>query len=136
MKTEVLAGPERRRRWSAAEKAQVVAEVLRPGANVTAIARRCGVSRSLLYAWRSEARPDPIAPVTPSLVPVIVSAGDSADAASKRPALPTARTGTGHCHHGTKTGVIEIALSGGNRVTLRGPVDAKGLRAVLAALRG
>ena len=136
MKTEVLAGPERRRRWSAAEKARVVAEALRPGAKVTAIARRCGVSRSLVYAWRREARPEPIVPVTPSLVPVIVASGDGADTASKRPAQQTARTGTVHCHHGTKTGVIEIALSGEVRVTLRGPVDAKGLRAVLAALRG
>ena len=117
MKTEVLAGPERRRRWSAAEKAQVVAEVLAPGANVTAIARRCGISRSLLYAWRSEARPEPIVPVVPSLVPVIVASGDGAGTASKRPARQIARTGPVHRHHGTRTGVIEIALAGEVRVT-------------------
>jgi hypothetical protein len=32
--------------------------------------------------------------------------------------------------------VIEIALAGGARVTLRGSVDLKGLRAVLSVLRG
>lgn len=85
MKTEILAGPERRRRWSVAEKAQVVAEALRPVAKVTEIARRCcGVSRSLVYAWRREARPEPIVPITPSLVPVIVASADGTDAASKR----------------------------------------------------
>lgn len=133
MKTEILAGPERRRRWSAAEKARVVAEVLAPGAKVTEIARRHGVSRSLVYAWRREARPEP---VVPSLVPVIVASGDGADAASKRPARQIARTGPLHSRHGAKTGVIEIALAGEVRVTLRGAIDVKGLRAVLAALRG
>lgn len=136
MKAEVLAGPERRRRWSAAEKARVVAEVLAPGAKATEIARRHGVSRSLVYAWRREARPEPIVPVVPSLVPVIVASGDGVDTASKRLSQQIARTGAVQSRHGTRTGVIEIALSGGNRVTLRGPVDVKGLRAILAALRG
>jgi len=136
MRSEVLSGPERRRRWSAAEKAQLVAEALRPGANVTALARRCGVSRSLVYAWRREARAEAIVPVVPPLVPVIVASGDDAATASRLPAQRNARTGSVHCLHGARTGVIEIALSGAVRVTLRGPVDAEGLRAVLAALRG
>jgi transposase len=136
MRSEVLSGPERRRRWSAAEKAQLVAEALRPGANVTALARRCGVSRSLVYAWRREARVEAIEPVVPPLVPVIVASGDDAATASRLPAQRNARTGSVHSDHGARTGVIEIALSGAVRVTLRGPVDAEGLRAVLAALRG
>ncbi|MBY0317899.1 MAG: transposase [Reyranella sp.] len=36
----VLSGPERRRRWSSSEKANIVEESLRPGAVVTAVARR------------------------------------------------------------------------------------------------
>lgn len=51
---EVLAGPERRRRWSAEEKARIVAELGRAGARGADVARRHGVSRGLLYAWRKE----------------------------------------------------------------------------------
>ena len=53
---EVLAGPERRRRWSWKEKSQIVAESLAPGAVASAIARRYGLHRNQLYAWRKELR--------------------------------------------------------------------------------
>jgi len=45
---ELITGVARRRRWSAAEKAAVVAESLQPGINVSMVARRHGVSRGLL----------------------------------------------------------------------------------------
>ena len=51
-----MAGPERRRRWSWKEKAQIVAESLAPGAVASAIARRYGLHRNQLYAWRKELR--------------------------------------------------------------------------------
>jgi transposase len=53
---EVLAWPERRRRWSWKEKAQIVAESLAPGAVASAIARRYGLHRNQLYAWRKALR--------------------------------------------------------------------------------
>ncbi len=37
---ELLTGPDRRRRWSAEEKARIVAETLAPGARVADVARR------------------------------------------------------------------------------------------------
>ncbi len=52
-RVEVLAGPERRRRWSWEEKAQIVAESLAPDAVASAIARRYGLHRNQLYAWRA-----------------------------------------------------------------------------------
>ena len=39
-RVEILTGPARRRRWSAEEKGQIVAETLRAGATVTEVARR------------------------------------------------------------------------------------------------
>jgi transposase len=51
-RVEVLAGPERRRRWSWEEKAQIVAESLAPDAVASAIARRHGLHPNQLYAWR------------------------------------------------------------------------------------
>jgi transposase-like protein len=55
MAVEVLSGPERRRRWSSEEKAAIVAEAILPGARVSEIARRHGISRGLLYTWRRDA---------------------------------------------------------------------------------
>jgi transposase len=43
------------RHWSDEEKAQLVAEALSPGANVSAIARSQGLDPSQLYAWRRKA---------------------------------------------------------------------------------
>lgn len=55
-RVEVLAGPERRRRWSWEEKARIVAESLAPDAVASSIARRYGLHRNQLYAWRKELR--------------------------------------------------------------------------------
>ncbi|WP_332717534.1 transposase [Pelagibacterium nitratireducens] len=45
----------RRRRWSDAFKAEMVARCLEPGANVSALAREIGISPSQLFGWRTEA---------------------------------------------------------------------------------
>jgi transposase len=55
-RVEVLAGPERRRRWSWEEKARIVAESLAPDAVASSIARRHGLHPNQLYAWRKELR--------------------------------------------------------------------------------
>src|SRR5262245_32917348 len=52
----VLSGPERRRRWSSAEKLRMVAESLAPGASVAAVARRHDLHPNLLHLWRRLAR--------------------------------------------------------------------------------
>src|SRR5947208_15467809 len=52
----VLSGPERRRRWTSAEKARMVEESLAPGASVAEVARRHDVHANLLHAWRRQAR--------------------------------------------------------------------------------
>jgi transposase len=53
---EILAGPGRRRQWSAAEKARIVAETLAPGAAVTEVARRWQVCPQQVFGWRRQAR--------------------------------------------------------------------------------
>ena len=76
MAGEVLSGPERRRRWGDEEKARLVAEIMVPGAKVIEIARRHGISRSLLYTWRREAGREIAsegASAFPELVPVVVA---------------------------------------------------------------
>jgi len=126
MTGEVLSGPERRRRWSSEQKAALVSEVAQPGASVAEIARRHGISRSLLYSWRREimAHSD-VAPRLPELVPVVIAGGaDEPPAAEDRrkPSAPAA-------------GTIEIALPGAVRVRVCGKIEERTLRTVLAALR-
>src|SRR6185437_8071286 len=105
MSGEVLSGPERRRRWSSEEKAGIVAEVMLPGATVTEIARRHGISRGLVYTWRREAghrsASDGIASSLPDFVPVMIA---GAGKAPKRSAVVPEQSDT----EAKPTGRIEI----------------------------
>jgi transposase len=49
---EVITGAGGRRRWSAAEKARITEEAMAPGAVVSEIARRHGMSPQHLFTWR------------------------------------------------------------------------------------
>jgi transposase len=44
-----------RRRWSTQAKMALIEETLKPGANVSAIARQAGISPAQLFGWRSKA---------------------------------------------------------------------------------
>jgi transposase len=55
-RVEVLTGTPRRRHWSAAEKAAIVAQSFAPGAVTSTIALRYGLHRNQLYSWRRELR--------------------------------------------------------------------------------
>src|ERR1700758_3472114 len=60
---EIITGIERRRRWRLEDKLRIVAELDRPGASCTEIARRHEVSRGLLWNWRRQVRQGLLAPV-------------------------------------------------------------------------
>jgi len=107
----VLTGPERRRRWSSASKAQIVAESLQRGAVVAVVAQRHDVHPNLLYHWRRQARQAGGQRV--SLLPVAVAA---------EPRSPARGAGT-----------IEIELAG-VRVRVDASVDEAALGRVLRAL--
>ena len=49
---EVITSVQRRRRWSAEEKARLVNETYQPGCSVSVVARRHGVAPSQLFNWR------------------------------------------------------------------------------------
>ena len=57
-RVEVLTGPGRRRRWSADEKARIVAETLVPGARVSEVARRWQICSQQVFGWRRAMRQD------------------------------------------------------------------------------
>lgn len=77
-RVEVLTGPVRRRRWSVAEKARIVAETLVPGASVSDVARRWHLSSQQVFTWRREARSghlalpaEVVASGEPNFVPIV-----------------------------------------------------------------
>jgi transposase len=118
---EVLAGPERRRRWSDDQKREIVSESLQPGAAALAVARRHGISSGLLYTWRRTFGAG-LMPSSSGFVPVAVIG---------EPPVPEQR------RHGTRPepgGAIGIELPGGIRLHVERGVDAASLRLVLSVL--
>jgi transposase len=117
-RVEVISGVARRRRWSAGEKAQITRESFAPGASVSDVARRHGMSLGLLHHWRRVVRRS-AEEAAQSFVPVVPAEENDLTGAAARPG----------------EGMIEIAFCGAS-IRLRGPVDGSALRAVLAAVRG
>jgi transposase len=77
---EVITGAGGRRRWPADEKARILEEAMAPGAVVSEVARRNGMSPQHLFTWRRQAKreagdppltftPVVVAPDTPQLTP-------------------------------------------------------------------
>jgi transposase len=131
---EVITGVERRRKWSAQEKAAIVAESLAEGAVVSEVARHHGLRPQQLFGWRARLR-DAVkvsalsSHATPAFVPAVVEDDQPSPAA---PALPAA---VAMVTAGVDPAPIEIAL-GGVIVRIRGEVDPRALTTVLKALRG
>ena len=68
---EVFTGAGRRRSWSAAEKAAIIAESYGAGEKVCAVARRHGLTPQQLFAWRRLARQSVLAS-PPMFVPAVM----------------------------------------------------------------
>jgi transposase len=115
---EVFIGAGRRRRWSAEQKARIVAESYESGETVCAVARRHGLTPQQLFGWRRHTRlvEDDIA-----FAPVIVEAArpyGSAPIAAARPGRSSA---------------IEIVI-GAATVRIAPGTDAATLQTVLRAV--
>ena len=121
---EIISGVERRRQWRVADKLRIVAEAERPGACFVEVARRPEVSRSVLWAWRKQARQGVlVAEPVPMFMPVQV-AEDLPAPAPRAEAAPAASPR------------IEIALPDGTVIRVDEGISAAALRRVMAALRG
>jgi transposase len=153
---ELITGAGRRRQWSENDKARVVIESLKPGANVSEVARRNGLSPQQLFCWRREARAlmaeevgasnapaseqarscPPCKPQAaalestdhgPAFASVVIAAPSPAPPSPpSSPAPPVAEPAT--------TGRIEITLLDAI-VRVTGPVEPATLTAVIRAIR-
>jgi transposase len=112
----------KRRRWPEALKRQLVAETLEPGASVSIVARRHDLNANQLFRWRRQFAGAVWVPVV-ELLPVEVSPEPAASAAQPGPAAAKSLDGS-----------IEIALSGGVRVRIKGAVDPAAVTAAVVAV--
>ena len=123
-RVEVLTGPGRRRRWSAEEKARIVAETLEAGARVADVARRWQLCPQQVFGWRREARHDGSVACARSAIPAKV---DFVPIIAEVPA-PEPRVAA------AVAPVIEVKLAGAV-VRVSGIDDGAQLTAVLRAVR-
>ena len=115
---------ERRRAHPAGFRAAVLAEAAAPGARVEAVARRHGLSASLVYRWRRIAGADGGGGAR--LYPVRIADAPDAAQVPRHSRDPAA----------SRVGTIEVELAGGVRVRFDETVGVAALRRVMTLLRG
>ncbi|WEJ32254.1 transposase [Devosia sp. SD17-2] len=118
MHMTVISGPERRRRWSAAEREEIVLASFAPGAVIAEVARQFDVSTSLIYNWRRDAQ-QPEAMFVPAVM-----------AEDEAPVVPEV-LGDGLAN----SPAIRLDLAGGTTVSIAATAPARLILTVLRALR-
>lgn len=127
----------RRRKWSPAEKSALLDEVESEGGKVAVVARRHGISESLLYNWRSAWKAAACA-VSASEPVDFVPLGVVGEANGDRRSLlapPKPERSQPPRAGEAGAGMIEIALPNGFRICVDGLVNEKALSRVLRAMR-
>jgi transposase len=117
---EVITSVQRRRRWSQAEKEQIVAAALEPGAIASEVAREAGIHASQLFRWRQQLCKQTPAPT--AFHPIAI-APEPAMAALPLPEPSLERAG-----------IVEIEFATGGRMRISGSVDAATVSAVIRVL--
>jgi len=120
---EVLAGPERRRRWSVEEKLRILAQSVAPGSSASLACRMHGISSGQLYTWRRQFRTGELTGFAPVMV-----AGEPVRH------LPAAAVVADPAPTLAELSVIEVELPSGVKLRITGTVDEVALRRVLTAL--
>ena len=130
---EIISRVERRRKWTPERKVEILTEALEPGATVSAVAGRNGISRSQLYAWIRLAQSGDIPGIflngqeKPLFVPVRIEAA---------PSSPTPALAAPAAQEQRRPGAIEIALTNGRLVRVDERIEPVRLAGLVAALDG
>jgi transposase len=116
----VFSGPERRRRWSDADRLQILTEAFASGACVAEVARRHDVSTALVYTWRRKLREAHAEPASDDLAAPGFAAAVIEDAEATHPGLQPA---------------IVIDLARGKRISIFASASPALVASALKALR-
>jgi transposase len=126
---EVFTGAGRRRVWSKADKAAIVAESYAGADTVSGVARRHGLTTSQLFAWRRAAQSGTAVERTlaPMFVPAVLEAASLPATSIKRPRRRGRKPSEA-------AGLIEIEFNGVVIRAGRG-ADTKTMAALIRALK-
>jgi transposase len=124
MRAEILVGRERRRRWSADEKLDIVREAFAPGARVALVARRRDVSRSQIYQWRAALREGRLRELGSGVVGFVPVE------------MPMARSDDVPGTDNFAVSTIEIGLAGGRCLKVPASLSSAELRRLIRAVEG
>lgn len=108
-------GVDKRRRWSRAAKLAVVAEASGPTTNMSAVARRHGLTPTHLYRWKKE-------------LGLLVAAAPAPAAAADGPATTAGEADNADARF------IEVQLLNGRRLKVPATIDATVLANIINAL--
>jgi transposase len=135
---EILARVERRRKWTAQEKAALLAEVEAEGGKVRIVARRHRISESVLYNWRAALKAAAAVTQLPVMAPFIPLGvfGGSSHRETAVLSLPQPGSPRPVRANDSSAGGIEIVLPNGARVSVDAFVNEKALSRVLRAMKG
>lgn len=117
----------RRRKWSAAEKAQLLEEALQPDATVISVADKYGISRGLFYRWMARAQAGLLA---------VQSCRDTAPRlqAAQREAPVAEPMSAPNSSSGKAASFIEVALGNGRILKAMESIDPALLAKLVEAL--
>lgn len=139
---EIISGVERRRQYSDAERAAILAMCDEPKAKIVGVARQLGISPGLIHGWRRMRREaeklasEPLQFIAYGSVP---ETSGSTFVTAPPPPGPPAQTPAPEdlmrSHPGARPGAIDVELPGGVRLSVDSYVNEKALARVLRALR-
>jgi len=136
MGLEIISGVERRRRWSVADKLRIVAEADEPGAKVAEVARRHEISRSILWAWRKQARAGELTASDPlGFLAVVVDTSIAVDAPITASNAPPAASVPADTPSPPDQLAITITLANGTRLEINAALSLSALSCIIGALR-
>ena len=129
MRAEILVGRERRRRWSADDKLQIVREAFAPGARVALVARRRDVSRSQIYQWRAALREGRLSDKGGEVVGFVSVAMPMAPSVTPNGPIPA-------MDNFAAVSTIEISLLGGRSLKVPASLPSTELRRLIRTVEG
>jgi len=125
---EIHPPPRRRRRdYSDTDKRRIIEETSRENASVSSVARKYGISTSLMFQWRKQLGLGP----AHRIVPVTIT--DTVDGLADIAAITTPPAASAPER---ATPAIEIELAGGRRLRFARDTDPETIQRLVAALDG
>ena len=130
---EIISRVERRRRWSCEQKVRILTEALEPGATVSAVADRNGISRSQVYAWKRLAQRGGIPGISLNGPQKQLFASVHIEA---MPTIPAPTIGVPVTAYPQRPGAIEVVLRNGRIMRVDEGIEPAMLARLVAALDG